>query len=206
MYFIVRMQIFVSEKTLHWGRLDLPLLGLDSDWFGTPLAPPQTFSLALDPCDLWFISSFPVPSKTHPQAAAGEFTPELWKHDVAELFLANSSNNHYLEFNLAANGAWWASKFSSPRNPSSSQPNFDSGITTYASDSSPNHSISALKIPVDLLQEEIEFSSTTKANITFIQNSPNQRFLTAAKLTGDKPDFHQPDQFLKLQFTPLHTS
>jgi hypothetical protein len=196
------MQIFTSEKPLIWGHLDLPMMGLNTDWFGDALETPSTFTLAKDSESLWFISIFPISACIHPKATPGQFTPELWKYDVAELFLANPEKGEYLEFNLTSNGAWWASKFSSIRLPSDVQPNFSENIRSYDDKGQTDYYVSGLQIPIIFLQKEIDFGFITRGNVTVICNSPKQLFLSAAKLPGHQPDFHQPDHFINLSFTP----
>jgi hypothetical protein len=57
-----------------------------------------------------------------------------------------------------------------------------------------------MSIPLDLLQARIDFGENTRANVCFILDSPDQRFLTATDLGGGEPDFHQPARFPKLTF------
>ncbi len=198
------MQIFTSETPLSWGNLDLPLCGMHEDWFGKSISP-HMFTLAKDSESVWFISIFPNSAMIHPAAAPGHFTPELWKYDVAELFLANPTTGEYLEFNLTSNGAWWASKFSSVRVPSVLQPEFTAHIQTHRDLTDAQHSVVGLQIPVDFLKKEIDFGSITAANITIICDSPSQHYLSASKLPGAEPDFHQPIHFPTLLFTPHHS-
>jgi hypothetical protein len=199
------MQIFTSDHPLIWGKLELPLMGITEDWFGNPLEEPCAFTLVKDPEFLWFISIFSNSVNIHPSASPGLFTPELWKYDVAELFLANPSTGIYLEFNLTANGAWWASEFSSIRKPTTAQPDFISHIRSHQDLSDTNHSVVGLQIPLKILKKEIDFGFTTAANITFICDSPSQRYLSASKLPGVQPDFHQPTNFTTASFIPLHS-
>lgn len=200
------MQIFISDKPIGWGKLELPLLGLNQDWQGNPLIQTVGFSLAMDPTHLWFIAAPQQIQHIHPEAVSGEFTPELWKHDVSELFLGDPSTGNYLEFNLAANGAWWAAKFSKPRQPQEAQPSFQTQIKTYADLSSPSNPIAALSIPLDFLRRELNLGDLTVSNVTFIQQSPAQIFISAAPLPGVEPDFHQPSYFLQLTKQPLNAA
>jgi len=192
------MRIFLSETSLDWGELDLPLLGISSDWFGRKFDPPLGFSLARDDKNLWFVATRQAPSSVLPEADVGKFTPELWKHDVSELFLANPRTGEYLEFNIAANGAWWSSKFSAPRTTSKHQPDFETHISSYHDGSDSSTWITALSIPINFLVREISFGPGTTGNATFIQNSPEQIFLSAISLPGAEPDFHQPGNFTTL--------
>ncbi|MEP2774785.1 MAG: hypothetical protein ABJQ29_16525 [Luteolibacter sp.] len=188
------MRLFIPKNPLEWGELDLPLLGVDSDWHGRPLTPPLAFSLTADSENLWFVATRQSEDCAHPDASPGAFFPELWKYDTAELFLADPQSERYLEFNLAPNGAWWAAEFSSPRVLSPSQPDFRNHITTHCGDE-PGHWLTALVIPLHFLKETIGFGLTTRANATFILGSPAQTFHSVAKLPGVEPDFHQPAEF-----------
>jgi hypothetical protein len=191
------MQLFTVENPLEWGSLDLPLLGLSTDWYGKSLVPPAAFALATDGLKLWFVATRQSPASTHPDASPGNFTAELWKHDVAELFIADPRGG-YLEFNLAANGAWWACKFSTVREASPSQPDFAGSASTYHDASQPGSWLAALAVPLEFLQEHIGFGLNSRANVAFILNSPAQTFHSSSKLPGANPDFHQPHAFQRL--------
>ena len=196
------MKICTSQSPLKWGELDLPLFGISSDWFGKPLAPPLAYSLAVDSENLWFVATRQAAAAVHPDASPGSFTPELWKYDTAELFIADPTSGKYLELNLAPNGAWWAASFSSPRVTSPDQPDFETLITAN-SDQNQNQWLAALTVPLSFLKETINFGATTKANIAAILNTPEQTFHTVAKLPGPDPDFHQPSAFAPIApYTP----
>lgn len=197
------MQIFTSKEPLLWGQLDLPLCALTKDWFGSTLKDPSVFTLAQDEESLWFISVCSYTAGIHPNASPGQFTPELWKYDVAELFLANPTTGQYLEFNLTSNSAWWASKFSSVRVPFKEQPDFTTMIRSHHNLVGSHQCLVSLEIPLNFLKEEIDFGTTTSANITFIRDSPSQLYLSASKLPGDAPDFHQPFYFPALTFKSI---
>ena len=100
------MTIFESERPLAWGELDVPLLGLAQDWDGARVNPAAGFALVQDAVRLWFVASHRRPAMPHPQGRPGRFRAELWRYDVAELFLADPRSGRYFEFNLAPNGAW----------------------------------------------------------------------------------------------------
>lgn len=199
------MQLFIAEKPLEWGALDLPLLGISKDWHGQPLNPPAAFTLASDGVNLWFAATRQAPATIHPDAEEGAFTPELWKHDVAELFIADDGGG-YLEFNLAANGAWWACKFDSVREAAPDQPDFREAVTTHHDATQPGSWLAALVIPIPFLIDHAGFGPGNRVNVTFILNSPAQTFHSASKLPGAEPDFHQPQAFLPLLPTaaPAH--
>lgn len=192
------MQLFKSTRPLVWGDLDLPLLGVSSDWSGAQLQPPAGFCIAADGENLWFAASRGATAHSHPDSTTGTFTPELWKYDCAELFIADPETGAYLEFNIAPNGGWWASRFTKIRAIDPEQPDFKSAVSVHAQDSDADMWLVALSIPLAFLKKHINFRLGNTANVAFILNSPEQTFHTANKLSGIIPDFHQPTKFPKL--------
>ncbi len=197
------MVVFESQKSLVWGELDVPLLGILHDWYGKPLEKPAGFSLVCDPRYLWFIANHRQPAQLHPKARPGLFLAELWRYDVAELFLTDPVSGRYFEFNLAPNGAWWTCEFTAPRVRAEESDIAMPEIATFA-DMSPDGSwLTAMAIPLDLLRARIDFGIHTKLNVTMILESPQQRFLSAVSLGTGEPDFHQPDRFSNIRFEPM---
>lgn len=194
------MQVHQSSAPLVWGELDLPISGIQRDWYGQILSPPAVFALACDRENLWFIAGRQAPAMSHPAARSGEFVPELWKFDVAELFLADPASGRYLEFNLAPNSAWWATAFSSIRQPDTNQADFSSQIISHHEPEESGSWLASLVIPLDLLREEINFGKGTSGNIAFILNSPQQTFHSACPLRSEEPDFHRPSEFTLFHF------
>ncbi len=191
------MRLFQCDTKLVWGRLDLPVMGMNSDWHGVELHPPLCFTIATDSSNLWYVVTRQAPATCRPGTEPGSFTEGLWEYDVAELFLANPKTGAYLEFNLAPNGAWWAAKFSAPRVRTEEQPDFRSFVTSHWEDVSNETWCAAICVPLTLLEEEISFGAETTANATAILNSPHQTFQSAHKLPGTEPDFHQPASFVR---------
>lgn len=165
---------------------------LASDWFGTPLAPFVQFSLKFNETELKFSALRQAPALVKPDCKDGEFCPELWRFDVAELFLRDARAKSYLEVNLAPKGAWWMCWFDDIRQPRETQPSF-SGVQAAGNQQSEAWKTS-LSIPLELLPP-LEFLTY---NVTFILNSPAQTFHSLAPLPGQEPDFHQPNHFLSL--------
>lgn len=200
------MNIEVSSTPLSWGALNLSLFGLQRDWYGQPIQPAVAFGFAVDHQHLWFVASHAKPANLHPAARPGEFLAELWRHDVAEFFLVDPVTGHYLEFNLAPNSAWWACEFSAPRQRVHEHDLPLEGVATFA-DIAPDGSwMAAAALPLSTLRERFHFGDASRLNATFIINSPEQRFLTAAHLSDGEPNFHQPEQFPKVNFFHNPTS
>lgn len=197
------MTIFESATPLAWGELDVPLFGLEQDWDGSRVIPPAGFALVKDSQRLWFLASHRRPALLHPQSRPGRFQAELWRYDVAELFLADPVSGRYFEFNLAPNGAWWNCELTAPRVQAEPVPVAMPEVATFAELGVDGSWVAAMAIPLDLLRARLDFGPETRANVTFILESPQQRFLTAAKLGGGEPDFHRPAQFPRISLVPL---
>lgn len=197
------MTIFESERPLAWGELDVPLFGLGSDWSGARVEPAAGFALVSDADRLWFVASHRRPATMHPQARPGMFQAELWRYDVAEMFLADPRSGRYFEFNLAANGAWWTCEFTAPRVRAEEVDIAMPEVATFAELAADGSWVAALAVPLDLLRARLDFGPQTRANVTFILESPQQRFLSATALGATEPDFHRPQQFSKVSWVPL---
>lgn len=197
------MVIFRNSKPIVWGGLDVPLLGIVRDWFGAPISPPAGYSLAMDGQRLWFLAHHRSAADLHPQARPGVYQADLWKHDVAELFLTDPTSGRYFEFNLAPNGAWWSCEFTAPRVRAKETDVAMPDVATFA-DMSPDGSwLAALALPLDILRARINFGPDTRANVAMVLGSPKQRFLTANDPVGTEPDFHHPALYSPVTFREI---
>ncbi|MGL4399635.1 MAG: hypothetical protein ACRCXD_07180 [Luteolibacter sp.] len=197
------MTVLTSLRRKVWGGLDVPLFGLASDVAGLPLDVPAAFSLVVDPRYLWFIANHRKPALIHPQARPGGFQADLWRYDVAELFVADPATGRYFEFNLAPNGAWWSCEFTAPRVRAEEVEIAMPEVATFSEMAPDGSWVAAMALPVDLLKARLDFGPATRLNVTMILESPRQRFLSAADLGEGAPDFHQPGKFSQVVFQPL---
>lgn len=188
-------RVIVSTEALVWGELDVPIFGCVKDWHGALLDPAAGWCLVEDPGHLWFIASRAKPAQLHPASRPGKFQAELWKHDVAELFIAAPDRRSYLEINLSPNGGWWSCLFDAPRQRRHAEDTPLSGVKTHADMGADGRWVAAIALPLDVLREEIGFGAESPMNVTFILDSPAQRFVTVAAPTPGEPDFHRPDAY-----------
>ncbi len=195
---LLRMTQWISENNLAWGSLDLPLLGISHDWFGAPIAPLPGYALATDQTHLWFIATRQAPAQVHPQAKPGQFIEGLWEADVAELFLTDFNSGRYLEFNLAPNSAWWGCEFTSPRQRASNIIEQMPEVQTYADLAADGSWLAAMAIPLEILRSRIDFSPSTRANITMVLGAPKPQYFSVCKMPEQPLDFHQPAFFSQL--------
>ncbi len=197
------MTVFTSARQEVWGQLDVPLFGLQSDVAGVPLDVPAAFSLVADPRHLWFIANHRKPALLHPEARPGGFQADLWRYDVAELFLADPASGRYFEFNLAPNGAWWSCEFTAPRVRAEEVEIAMPEVATFSEMAPDGSWVAAMALPINLLKARLDFGPATRLNVTMILESPGQRFLSAADLGEGEPDFHRPGRFPQAVFQPL---
>jgi len=155
---------------------------------------------------LWFVAHHRKAADLHPQARPGLFLAGLWRHDVAELFLADPASGRYFEFNLAANSAWWCCEFTAPRVRAEEIDIVMPEVFTFADMAPDGAWVAAMSIPLDLLRARLDFGPQTRANVTFVLDSPDQKFVSAVDLGTGEPDFHQPEKFQQVVFTPLPPS
>jgi hypothetical protein len=173
-----------------WGELDVPLFGLGQDWYGNAADPQAAFCVAVDPRMLWFVASHGKAARLHPAARPGRFTPELWKHDVAELFLTDPTSGRYFEFNLSPNGAWWSCEFTAPRVRAEPVEIAFPEVATFA-ELAPNGGwVAAMAIPRDLLEaldELLGCISETRGSDATQAVLSAQSALTAARANFPTP-------------------
>ncbi|QQL45151.1 hypothetical protein [Sulfuriroseicoccus oceanibius] len=161
-----------------------------------------SYALTIEPTDapsgrrLVFHFSAALPFEAAPGSTCGAFQAELWKHDCAEFFLVNPANGRYLEFNISPTGAWWAASFTAPRQQEAEQhfQNVDCSTTTLDEDK-----LWAIEFSLPATDIEAVLGAPLEAlcgNVTAILQSPDQIFLTAARLGGTQPDFHVPESWL----------
>lgn len=188
------MQIVVHQWAFpgSFNQLDLlPRQELVNDWFGYDIEPPAQFVLATDGEDLWFLARREAPAVPHPSAGPGAFHEELWKYDVAELFIASAEGSRYWEFNLSPKGAWWACPFAGARQQDKDIP-CPAHVETQAFADGTSWCAMA-RIPLAELKG-IDIRNC-KLSATFILGTPEQVFLTTALDLNGEPDFHRPDDF-----------
>ena len=197
------MTVFTSPTPVVWGEIDVPMFGLGRDWYGEVFQPAAGFSLVVDEYRLWFIANHRKPAELHPQSRPGAFQAELWRYDVAELFIADPRSGRYFEFNLAPNGAWWTCEMTAPRVRAEVMDIAMPEIATFAEMAADGSWLAAMAIPLDLLKARLDFGVNTKINVTMILDSPSQKFLSASNLGAGEPDFHRPHAFSSIIFAPI---
>lgn len=135
-----------------------------------------------------------------PRGEAGEVHAGALEARRGGAFLSDPTSGRYFEFNLSPNGAWWSCEFSAPRVRAEEVEIAFPEVATFA-ELAPNGGwVAAMAIPRDLLEARLNFGEGSKLNVTFILGTPEQRFLSAAKLGEGEPDFHRPERFTDLVF------
>ena len=162
-------------------------------WFHVEWVPGTDLSFTVGCC----INPANPIAESNPNA----FTPELWRHDVGELFIKHAANDAYLEINLAPFGAWWASLFSSYRNPIADAATAPFTPVQLDTENTENAWQTSLTVPQDFLREALAFDTASKANVCFILGGPTQRYhFSYASLPHDPPDFHHVTDFVAMKW------
>lgn len=117
-------------------------------------------------------------------AAEGQFFEGLWEGDVVEFFIAGGEGKSYLEFNLAPNGSWWACGFSDVR-----EREVDFQIPPVSA-----HGGETVELWIDTRGLPFELAGA-RGNVTSIVGG---EFFSVARLGGEQPDFHRPEDFVDL--------
>ena len=193
------MRIDQQREQLSWEDYDPRWSMVDRDWHGQPVAVPAAFALAVDRSHLWFVAAREKRASISPDTGPCEFTEALWCYDVAELFIKDAHSDRYLEINLAPNGAWWSAEFVGPRVRACTEDIPIVGVKTYSKTSADGYWQAAASIPLPFLKSDFSFGQGSRVNVTFIVDSPEQKFLSMAALPGVKPDFHQPHYFEEVE-------
>lgn len=167
---------------------------IEHDWFGES-CPENHFSLSSSNTGFCFETEVNAKPLSVFPCKPGEYFEGLWEYDVAELFIAADKGDHYLEINLAPNGAWWMMAFSAPRQRMADFRIDHQHIKTESSLNT-DHWKSSMCIPHGLLQNILR-TDTMRFNVTYILGEPKQ-YLSYCNLQSAKPDFHTPAQFKTL--------
>jgi len=173
-------------KETKWNQIQLDLSGATCN-------KDARFLVAMDSASLFVLASAKLPTNCDNSLSAGTFKEELWKLDVAELFIAEDKSDRYQEFNLSPTGSWWsmgfeeyrseASTFSPPDNIECSA--WRNGERWYAS----------IVIPRDNLWIDLSLTEHFRANVCFILGKKKRSFLSWERLVSKSPDFHLTEQF-----------
>lgn len=197
---LLAMEVLVLPEAFTWpADARRGMRELSRDWHGQTLSPAPRLGLIEDPTHLWLVAGREHPFRAHPGAGCGDFQPELWRHDVAELFIASPRGGHYLEFNLAPTGAWWMAAFGGPRRPLPA-PELPAVIAC-GTPAGAEAWHAALAIPLDWLRHEVAWGAESRLNATLILGQDPQRFLSQADLGGGEPDFHRPEHYPQVRRT-----
>ncbi len=171
--------------------LAMPRQKIVNDWYGYDVDPPAEYCFVVDGAYLWYLAARRTGYMVHPGASPGAYCANLWKYDAAEWFMRAGDGLHYLEFNLAPNGAWWSCVFSEVRVPA--EDNVPLAGVKVCSRREGNSWIAMAKIPLASLPGiEIQGAGLAAA---FILNSPDQIFLSTMDELSGEPDFHRPSCF-----------
>ncbi len=176
-----------------WANLSKMGIPLTQDWHRTEISPPAHYLITVSDSHLHFLIGREKAALSHPEGTSGRYQAELWRYDVGELFLA-SKDLSYLELNLSPSGAWWSCHFQKARVPARGEPRALKEVKTIQQETA-----SGWRAMASIPLSELPDLNDATANVCFILNSPEQRFLTISAPSPGAPDFHRPEAFLPLK-------
>lgn len=164
-----------------------------------PLFDP-TYSVVIDPDNLFFSVKIPETRNFDKSLNTGQFKPDLWKHDVVEIFFASDKNCAtqsstvgqdcpYQEFNVSPAGAYWTVKFSAYR---SRIPGTEEPVTglQVESRSTITGKILSIMIPKNNIINQCSLGNNSRINCCAILGNEPRTYFSTAALDNVKPDFH----------------
>ena len=192
------LPIYSFSRALDYSTLEsLPSFSFKKDWYGRPLQNAPSFVLASDPTNLWFYASWAAEPAYDAALECGQFMADLWKRDTAEFFLCEDGSARYQEFNLSPAGAWWTCVLKDYRKPE--EPGKHSlPRVNCLSHVKGGKWMSAIAVERETIAVRASLTEVSRANVSFIADSPHYRFITWAGLSAAQPDFHKADQFENL--------
>ena len=132
-----------------------------------------------------------------------EFVAGLWKGNVVECFLGNPKTGRYLEIHLAPTGQWWSCMLAKVRvrETPDGRP-LPLSVVHHRRDKHGRRWEATVQVPAVVICKLLAVRTLTelRGNLTAILHPATGRtlYFSHALLPGAKPDFHQPDAWLKV--------
>lgn len=176
---------------------NLPRQTISSAWNGASLSWSYQTAIAQDKQHIWLLAATEIPhGAMPPKVYEKTYFEGLWNFDVIEFFFALNDLT-YIEYHLAPEGRWWCHTFTGPRIRSETFqiPNIDIHSEVF----SRRGWLSILKIPGHNIMGDLKGKTPIAGNITATFRGQDTPHSSLATLPGDKPNFHQPEHFIKLE-------
>ena len=174
----------------------LPRQRISSSWDGSTLPWNYETAIAQDQKSIWLLASTETPHGPLPtNVPENNYFEGLWNFDVIEFFFA-LKNLTYVEYHLAPGGRWWSYTFTAPRARSSGFkiPHIEIHSEVFVD----RGWLSILKISSQSLMGDLSAETPAYGNITATFRGQANPHSSLALLPGDKPNFHQPENFIQL--------
>ena len=153
-----------------------------------------TYCVVIDPLNLFFSVKVPESRNFDKSLSPGQFKPDLWKHDVVEIFFASDQGCAYQEFNLSPAGAYWSVKFSDyrTRTPGTEEPIAGLKVESRATITG---KMLSMMIPKNSIIEQCSLGHDSRINCCAILGDEPRSYFSTANLDTLKPDFHHIDSW-----------
>ncbi|MGE0495630.1 MAG: hypothetical protein AB7S38_40875 [Vulcanimicrobiota bacterium] len=155
------------------------------DWFGRPRTFGAWFRCGWDGQQLSFEFGVDKTPECDPHPH-GSFRQELWKQDVAEIFVADREGR-YQEFNVSPSGAWWSALFRGYRQ-------LEREVSEPPLELQAEGGVGVWWVKLRV-KPALELH---KLNLTAILRPSDPVYLCLGHRSGGEPDFHRADNFLPL--------
>jgi hypothetical protein len=179
------------------------LLPIERDWEGRPVPDTDRALVMLSVADGELLVTFDAPyfGDAPPPSAAGS-TPQLWEHEVVEVFLADGRDN-YLELEFGPHGHYLALELRGVRKIVRQGMELTYSVHIEPATSPPLESPAPIgryrgtgRVPMSYLP-----LPATRVNAYLIHGGSDLRCYHAhAPVPGDRPDFHRLENFALLEW------
>lgn len=153
-------------------------------------------ALAIDPENIFLIGKGFSKKPLKPSQTTSKYFEGLWEYEVIEFFFA-IEDSKYIEYHLSPDGLWWAHSFTDPRVRSK---HFKIPDVDIYDETSADSWLTILKIRKKDFLGDLS-GSVVKMNITATFRGETPPHASLAILSGEKPNFHQPEKFISVDTT-----
>jgi len=149
-----------------------------------------------------FIAGQAEPLNLNKNPRLNSKTPDLWKRDVCEIFIASNPAEtfKYFEFEIAPTGEWLDLEICQEPNRRETNRKYESGMKTSARIET-DRVLMAIKIPWSAFENSPREGDIWKGNVfRLVGKGENRGYLAWRPTETEIPNFHVPEKFGNFQF------
>jgi hypothetical protein len=169
---------------------------------GPSLIPQAGFDLRPDGM-LVFTASMKPGAQDKFQAGPKEFVEDLWKGNVVEWFLGCAASGRYMEVHVSPSARWWSCVFTGIRERETPHGHpLPLSVIHHRRDKAGRHWQASVQVPArvvcQLLKARSVFDLRTNFTAMVYPVTGTALYFSLATMPGPKPNFHQPQAWLKV--------